>query len=74
MKLAELRRQTKRRIDALPDDEVRTAAEFVEFLAERSGTTAPLTRRLPLTERLRRARSEYESGVGTPVSKLKRKY
>jgi hypothetical protein len=74
MSIVEVRKLTKRRLDALPPNEVRAAAEFIEFLAERSGSSSPIPRRAPLAERIKRAERDFAEGRGTPVNKLKRKY
>jgi hypothetical protein len=74
MSIVEVRKLAKRRLDRLPPEEVRAAAEFIEFLTERSGSSSPLPRRAPLNDRIKRAKQDFEAGRGTAVSELKRKY
>ena len=75
MSTAQLRRQLKNRIDKMPVNRLRTAADFLTYLHEREEDEAmTLVPRKPLYQRLAQAQRDIARGRVTPVNKLKRKH
>jgi hypothetical protein len=76
MTTARLREAARRRLDALPAEKVRVAAEFLTYLDERASdeATAELLRIPGLLEELQAAERELAAGRGTPVAQLRRKH
>jgi hypothetical protein len=64
---AEIRRELKKRIDAMPAKYLRPALEYLNYLIA-------LGPRPSLKQRLREADLQHKSGLGTPWEKLRRKY
>ena len=67
MSTLELREKAKKRIDDIPAKQLRSAMEYIEYLATMGS-------RPPLAERLKQADREMKAGMGIPVEKLRRKY
>ena len=69
MTVNELRRDVKKRINKLPENRLRSAADFIAFLEESSNpVAASMSRRLQKSER------DVARGQLTPASALRRKY
>ena len=66
MSTAQLRRRARRQIGNLPDDSLRSAVDFIDYLEEK--------RRTEFLDRIRKAERELAAGGGVPVEKLRRKY
>jgi hypothetical protein len=70
------RRAAKKRIDALSEDRLRVADDFLAYLEERENNeaTEELLRIPGFVERLEKAERQIAAGQVTPVEKLRRKY
>ena len=76
MSTAELRRQIKKRIDSLPPDRLRSAADFLDYLGQHIDQNAfdeLIRSRPPLANRLKQAEADIAAGRLTPASGLRRK-
>lgn len=71
-----LRREAKRTIDALSEDRLRTAADFLSYLhaMESDEATEELMRIPGAVEEFERGKRALKSGRTTPVQALRRKY
>ena len=76
MTTMDLRQEARSRLDALPADKLKVAAEFLAYLDERASdeATAELLKIPGLLDELREARAQTAAGKGTPFEKLRRKY
>jgi hypothetical protein len=76
MTTAQLRRDIKKRVDALDSDRLMSAADFLEYLAtrENGGRTTKNKKEAALVRRLAKAELEIAQGRVTPVHALRRKY
>jgi hypothetical protein len=68
MTITQIRRELKKRIDHLPEKQLRSAADYLAYLDEAS---EPIAR--AMLERIRKAEQDIFRGHVTPVSKLGRK-
>lgn len=76
MTTTELRRQLKKSIDALPEEKLRSAADFVRSL-RRATDGLPASDRVKIAamkRRMGKAEKDFAEGRATPVEKLRRKY
>ena len=69
MTTMQIRRELKKRIDHMPERQLRSAADYLAYLDEASDPIAKAT-----LERIRKGEQEVARGQVTAVSNLKRKY
>ena len=76
MTTTEIRRQAKRRIDALSPERLKVADDFLSYLEERESAqaTAELLAIPGFLTGLRRGEKDIAAGRVTPVKNLRRKY
>jgi len=65
----QIRREIKKRIDRLPERQLRSAADYLAYLDEASDPIAKAT-----LERIRKGEQEIARGQVTSASNLRRKY
>jgi hypothetical protein len=73
MSTTELRREIKRKVNALPEDRLQSAADFLAFLEAGTESDAESRRLRGFRNRLQKAEAEVASGRVVPVSRLRRK-
>ena len=76
MSTVELRRKIKRQVDGFPSGQLRSAADFIDYLGNKNG--APSSQKDPriirMRRRIRQAEAAEAAGKLIPWEKLKRKY
>ena len=75
MTTAQLRNRAKMRVDALPAEKVKVAADFLAYLLTAAGaeTAEKLARTAKFERQLAQAEREVAEGHATPVERLRRK-
>jgi PHD/YefM family antitoxin component YafN of YafNO toxin-antitoxin module len=74
MNATQVRREAKRRLDALSDERLPAANDFLAYLEERESNeaTEEMLRVPGILERLKEAEKQIAAGRTVPVSKLRR--
>ena len=76
MSTAQIRRRMKETIDSLPPERLHVAADFLEYLRDRSSANAATRELLAIPgflQEFRQGLKEVRSGRTTPIEKLRRK-
>ena len=70
MSTAQLRQRAKKKLDEVAADDLKSAMEFIDYLAAKAqGLVRP-----PLEERLKQAERDLRAGKAIPWEQLRRKY